>query len=187
MSTSRQCSSQMTRRGPDSAGVAVYRDPAPDGWSKLDALLRRRRHGLGRLERPRRRARSRRPRAATRSCSRGDADAAEACVRSEHPGATGDERGPRDRDLQGGRPAARLSPSSSRLADFQGTHGARPHADGDREPGHDGGLAPVLDGARPLPRAQRLALEPQPAARAAPARGHRVPDRERHRGRGRAT
>ena len=26
---------QMADRGPDSAGVAVYRDPAPDGWSKL--------------------------------------------------------------------------------------------------------------------------------------------------------
>ena len=26
---------QMSDRGPDSAGVAVYRDPAPDGWSKL--------------------------------------------------------------------------------------------------------------------------------------------------------
>src|SRR5262249_51791559 len=26
---------QMSDRGPDSAGVAVYRDPAPPGWSKL--------------------------------------------------------------------------------------------------------------------------------------------------------
>src|SRR5438093_9222389 len=26
---------QMADRGPDSAGVAVYRDPAPNGWSKL--------------------------------------------------------------------------------------------------------------------------------------------------------
>ena len=26
---------QMDDRGPDSAGVAVYRDPAPEGWSKL--------------------------------------------------------------------------------------------------------------------------------------------------------
>src|SRR5438105_3595116 len=26
---------QMSDRGPDSAGVAVYRDPAPDGWTKL--------------------------------------------------------------------------------------------------------------------------------------------------------
>ena len=62
---------------------------------------------------------------------------------------------------------------------------ARPHAHGDREPCHDGGLAPVLDRPRPLPRPQRLALEPQHAAREAPPRGDRVPDRERHRGRGR--
>src|ERR1044071_9144971 len=26
---------QMSDRGPDSAGVAVYRDPVPTGWSKL--------------------------------------------------------------------------------------------------------------------------------------------------------
>src|SRR3954453_20743252 len=26
---------QMNDRGPDSAGVAVYRNPAPDGWTKL--------------------------------------------------------------------------------------------------------------------------------------------------------
>ena len=26
---------QLSDRGPDSAGVAVYRDPAPDGWTKL--------------------------------------------------------------------------------------------------------------------------------------------------------
>src|SRR5947209_7368002 len=26
---------QMSDRGPDSAGVAFYRDPAPEGWTKL--------------------------------------------------------------------------------------------------------------------------------------------------------
>src|SRR4051812_9104223 len=26
---------QMGDRGPDSAGIAVYRDPAPEGWTKL--------------------------------------------------------------------------------------------------------------------------------------------------------
>jgi methylamine---glutamate N-methyltransferase subunit A len=29
---------QMNDRGPDSAGVAVYRDPAPSGWSKLSVF-----------------------------------------------------------------------------------------------------------------------------------------------------
>ena len=28
-------SAALVHRGPDSAGVAVYRNPAPDGWSKL--------------------------------------------------------------------------------------------------------------------------------------------------------
>ena len=28
---------QMGDRGPDSAGIAVYRDPAPAGWTKLSA------------------------------------------------------------------------------------------------------------------------------------------------------
>ena len=69
------------------------------------------------------------------------------------------------------------------LADLQRHARARPHAHGDREPGHDRGLASVLDRARPLPRPQRLALEPQHAAPSAAARGDRVPDRERHRGR----
>ena len=31
---------QMGDRGPDSAGVAVYRDPAPSGWSKLTLYSR---------------------------------------------------------------------------------------------------------------------------------------------------
>ena len=31
---------QMSDRGPDSAGVAVYRDPAPSGWSKLTLYAR---------------------------------------------------------------------------------------------------------------------------------------------------
>ena len=60
---------------------------------------------------------------------------------------------------------------------------SRPHAHGDGEPGDDGGLAPVLDRSRPLPRPQRVALEPQPPAREPAPRGDRVPDRERHRGR----
>ena len=45
------------------------------------------------------------------------------------------------------------------------------------------GSHPFSTGPRPLPRPQRLALEPQPAPREPQARGHRVPDRERHRGR----
>ena len=68
------------------------------------------------------------------------------------------------------------------LDDDQRQPRARPHPHGHRERGDHRRLAPVLDRARPLPRAQRLALQPQPAARAPAARGHRVPDRERLRG-----
>ena len=49
------------------------------------------------------------------------------------------------------------------------------------------GLAPVLHGHGPVPRAQRLALEPQPPARGAARRGRRLPDRQRLRGRRRRT
>src|ERR671937_674737 len=73
---------QMDERGPDSAGVAIYRDPAPDGWSKLTLysadermdwsrvgghlLDVRARHAVLLLE--------------------GDDDEAEARVRQAHPG-----------------------------------------------------------------------------------------------------
>ena len=54
---------QMSSRGPDSAGVAVYRDPAPGGWSKLTlysadraegwaALAADLRHAFGGCEEP---------------------------------------------------------------------------------------------------------------------------------------
>ena len=177
---------QMSSRGPDSAGVAVYRDPAPGGASKLtlyspeprevwvevrDAL----RDAFGACEEPSVRAshavlRRRRRRGRRRVVGAG-----------EPPRPAGDERRPGDRDLQGDRPArgvrqrvrARGHPRNAR---------ARPHAHGDGEQSDDGGIASVLDGSRPLPRPQRLALEPQPAPREPQARGHRVPDRERHRG-----
>ncbi len=97
-----------------------------------------------------------------------------------------DERGERHRDLQGDRAPSRLrgGVSSHRPP---GDTCARPHAHGDREPRHDRRLAPVLDGARPLPRPQRLALEPQPSAREPASGGDRLSDRERHRGRGRVS
>ena len=112
----------------------------------------------------------------------GDAEA-EARVRARAARPARDERRRADRDLQGGRPTRARSSSASRWPEMRGSHGARAHAHGDGEPGHDRGRAPVLHRPRPLPGAQRLALEPQPAAPAAAPRGHRVPDRERHRGR----
>ena len=173
-----RCSSQMSSRGPDSAGVAVYRDPAPGGSSKLTLYSPTRRargtrsrdelcEAFGELRRargarePRRlRRRGRRGRGRARGCAR------------HRPELRVMSAGQRDRDLQGGRATRASSSSAFALERLRGDARARPHADGDREPGHDRGLAPVLDRPRPLPRPQRLALEPQPAARrACAARG----------------
>ena len=54
----------------------------------------------------------------------------------------------------------------------------RPHPHGDRVRRHGRGLASVLDRRRHLPGAQRLALEPQPPARAARAPRRALPDRQ---------
>ena len=181
----------MSSRGPDSAGVAVYRDPAPSGSSKLTLYSADPLERLGR-------ARGRR--SATHSAS-----APEPAVRASHAVFVVDADADEAEALGAGEPHPDLRVMSAGevieiyketglpeefAAAFRarGLHGharARPHADGDREPRHDGGLASVLDGPRPLPRPQRLALEPQPAAREPAPRGDRVPDRERHRGRGR--
>ena len=70
----------------------------------------------------------------------------------------GDERRRADRDLQGGRRPARVR-RAVRARGRRGEPRARPHQDGDREPGDDGALAPVLDRARPVPGPQRVTLE----------------------------
>ena len=49
---------QMSDRGPDSAGVAVYRDPVPDGLTKLTLYSPARGRGLARRRRRRSAARS---------------------------------------------------------------------------------------------------------------------------------
>ena len=177
---------QMSSRGPDSAGVAVYRDPAPGGWSKLTL------YSAGRT--------SSGPRSGTSSVTRSatatrpgfgraavfvvdsDADAAQTLIR---------ERRPDLRVMSAGEVIEIYKETglpeqfaaAFALEDFQGTH-ALGHTHGDGEQSHDRRLASVLHGARPLPRPQRLALEPQSPSREPTARGHRVPDRERHRGRG---
>lgn len=109
---------QMDERGPDSAGVAIYRDPAPDGWSKLtlysadesmdwsrvggQLLDVRARHAVVLVE--------------------GDADEAEARVRRTHPGLRVMSAG-RVIEIykEVGRPRAFVEQFA--LADFQGTHG----------------------------------------------------------------
>jgi glutamate synthase domain-containing protein 1 len=109
---------EMDARGPDSAGVAVYRDPAPDGFSKLtlycaddgmdwsalggELLDVRARHAVLLLE--------------------GDADEAETRVRSEHPGIRVMSAG-RVIEIykEVGRPRAFAERFA--LGDFQGSHG----------------------------------------------------------------
>ena len=59
----------------------------------------------------------------------------------------------------------------------------RPHAHGDRMRRDDARRASVLDRAGPVPRAQRLAVQPQQPAPRAEARRHDLRDRERHRSR----
>jgi glutamate synthase domain-containing protein 1 len=109
---------QMDERGPDSAGVAIYRDPAPDGSSKLtlysadsaidwdafggEVLDVRARHAVLLLE--------------------GDADDAEAAVRAANPGVRVMSAG-RVIEIykEVGRP--RAFAEEFRLAEFHGTHG----------------------------------------------------------------
>jgi glutamate synthase domain-containing protein 1 len=109
---------QMDDRGPDSAGVAVYRDPAPEGWSKLtlyshdpaedwsarglEVASVRAGHAVALVE--------------------GDADEAEADVRREHPDLRVMSAG-RVIEIykEVGRP--RAFAEAFGIADFQGTHG----------------------------------------------------------------
>ena len=143
--------------------------------------------GLGRgARRARRGVRRRRAGAARLACRdrRGDRRGRGAGLAARAlSGAARDERRSGDRDLQGDGPAAGVR-RDVRARQHVGHARAGPHADGHREPRHHRALAPVLHRARPVPRAQRLAVEPQPAAPAAARRGHRVRDRQRHRGGG---
>ena len=109
---------QMDDRGPDSAGVAVYRDPAPEGWSKLTLYSHdpaedwsarafevssvRAGHAVVLVE--------------------GDADEAEAAVRREHPDLRVMSAG-RVIEIykEVGRP--RAFAEAFAITDFQGTHG----------------------------------------------------------------
>ena len=177
---------QMADRGPDSAGLALYRDPAPAGATKL-TLFSADPGGLG-GGRPRARPGRRRLRCTPPTpCSCVDADAADgAGARARAPaGPARDERRRADRDLQGdGRPArvrgALRAGGDERLAR------ARPHAHGDGEPrDHAGARIPFSTGLDLcLVHNGSLSNHNQLRRRAA-ARGDRLPDGERHGGGGR--
>jgi methylamine---glutamate N-methyltransferase subunit A len=109
---------QMDERGPDSAGVAVYRDPAPDGWSKLtlysaDPAMRWAELGLEVVE-------TRAKHAVV--LVEGDADEAEAQIRRERPDLRVMSAG-RVIEIykEVGRPCAFVEEFS--VADFYGSHG----------------------------------------------------------------
>ena len=178
---------QLSDRGPDSAGVAVYRDPAPSGSSKVslfspdpeqdwgavrDALDEA--FGAGEPE----------PRGSHAVIVvETDAAEAQAWLHERYPELRVMSAGQAIEIFKEAGPPREFIESFG-LAGMSGLARPRPHADGDREPRDDRALASVLDRARPLPRPQRVAVEPQPAAPAAARRGHRVPDRQRLRGGG---
>ena len=165
----RGCSSQLSDRGPDSAGVAFYRDPAPGRLVQGLAALAVRRPALGC---GRRRARRHlRPRLAAERARHArhvrDRHRGRGCpglaVRAP-PRADADERRALDRDLQGGGPRRWSSCGASRSTEIGGSHalGHTRMATESRvttEHSH-----PFSTGPRPVPRAQRLAVEPQPPA-----------------------
>ena len=70
-----------------------------------------------------------------------------------------------------------------KLADMAGSHGGRAHAHGDRIRRHHRRRASLLDRPRPVPRAQRLAVQSQLVAPRTEAGRPAVRDRERYRGR----
>ena len=109
---------QMDERGPDSAGVAVYRDPAPEGWSKLTLYSHDPMHDWGArgLEVVSVRA------GHAVVLVEGDADGAEATIRREHPDLRVMSAG-RVIEIykEVGRP--RAFAEAFAIADFQGTHG----------------------------------------------------------------
>ncbi len=154
---------ELGERGPDSVGVAVYRDPAPAGARKLtlhteDPLAWEALVDLW-------------PASELRTHGRHavlvtDAAAPEVAAVLAAAGAP-------VRVMSAGE-AIEIYKEKGNPAEFvagfaldERLRHARPraHAHGDREPRHHRALASVLDRARPLPRAQRLALQPQPPAR----------------------
>ena len=135
---------QMADRGPDSAGIADLPRPGAGRRDEAVALRGRTRHEVviadGDAD-ARRLARGRAP-------SGPGAQVMSAGARIEIIKEVGDPRAVR-RALRPRRDERLARP--------------RPHADGDREQGDDRGRAPVLHRPRPVPRPQRLALEPQRA------------------------
>ncbi len=191
-STSRACSSSCRSAGPTAPASRSTATRRRRARARSSLCASRSRPTTGSASAPScgatfgRRLGAERPRHAMRcSSSTASAERAQAWLRRASPRAAHDERRrARSRSTRRpGRPTEFVR--RFQLDEHRRQPRARPHADGDREPRHDRALAPVLDRPRPVPRAQRLAVEPQPPAARAAARGDPLPDRQRHRGRSR--
>ena len=139
---------QLSDRGPDSAGVAFYRDPAPSGsckvslyspspdpgWEQLGAELER---AFGGASLPARRA---------THCTfviEAEAADAQAWLAEHHPELTLMSAGESiEIYKEAGLPTTFIE--ELRAARDRGQSRARTHPDGHREPGHHRALAPVL-------------------------------------------
>ena len=179
----------LSDRGPDSAGIAIY--GAPSGNAGQDH------HPVGR----RRSAISR-----GLDAELGKAIGAPVSVAVKIDARRGRRCQP-TRSTRRARPSSRCGPASASWAPARSSrstrrsacrrtvvdrfdvaqHGRharhRPYPHGDGIGGDDDGRASVLDRRRPVPGAQRLAVQPQQCAPRADPRGHDIRDRERHRGR----
>ncbi len=140
---------QMNDRGPDSAGVAVYRNPAPDGTTKLvlhsaepgqdwEAIRSEIDESIGidgEVE------------VRSTHCVlvvHADAATAQAHIRATYPALRVMSAGQViEIYKEVGLPTEFVRQFN--LGDIQGSSRARAHADGDRERRHDAGLASVLD------------------------------------------
>ena len=179
---------ELAERGPDSAGVALYRDPAPAGSCKVSLFSPARRLSVARA-----------------GGELAEAFGAEASPEVRHPrpvrrrgrGAARSSAGSRD-----AHPELRVMSVGERieiykeavdprefikrfgLGDRLGDARARAHPDGDREPGHHRALPPVLD--RASTSAWSTTARSPTTTGCAPSlrrQGNRVPDRQRLRGR----
>ncbi len=177
---------EMAQRGPDSAGVAVYRDPVPPGRAKVslraeggldrEALAAALATGLG-LEEIVVHGDS-----LAMATVEAEPAAAEAWIGAELP----------ELQILGAGREIEIYKDAVAPAEFvgrygidsvAGSHAPRPYPDGDREPRHAAGSHPFSTG-RDLCLVHNgsLSNHNRLRERAAP-RGHRLPDRERLRGR----
>ena len=179
---------QLADRGPDSAGVAIYRDPAPSGSVKVSLFCRGARITRGACSRVR--------------WPRASASVSEPQRIATHALFTVEAEGPQlQRWLAAEHPELRVMSIGEHIEiykekgdprkfikDFGLETVSASHALGHTRMATESRVTtehshPFSTGSRPLPGPQRVALEPQPAARRAAAKGDRVPDRQRLRGR----